>query len=387
MNVDLFTITLVTALVIVVCAVLYLAETLMRKDGASGRLWAVAFLAGVLTVACYLVWSVDPRAFIAVALGNGGFVSTAGFIWLGARAFNGRRVGVAGAILAAIVVVVIAAALLAGPDGGDWAGAVPMFVGNAVLAALGAVETRRGQMAAQRNAVGLTAVLILEAVYFVARTIVFLAQGPDSALFQQWFDSRATSILTITLTIVAVVTTSVLRAGESQLRGQRETYAVHVALDGVLTPESFRSTTTTLLERAERNGETMCVVAMRLDDLDRVAVAFGPGEAEVLAEAWRTGVRRHAPSAALVGEGAEGALLSAFLTTSFSDVRRTASILHRRLLEDFGELGLSVMPVVGVGIALTDRSGYDYRTLVAAADDAARRSASSPDASVILADG
>jgi GGDEF domain-containing protein len=386
-SVDLFTITLVTALVIVVCAVLYLTETLMRKDVASGRLWAVAFLAGVFTVACYLVWSVDQRAFLAVALGNGGFVSTAGFIWLGARAFNGRRVRVAGGILAAIAAIVIAAALIAGPDGGDWAGAVPMFAGNAVLAVLGAVETRRGQLAAQRNAVGLTAVLILEAAYFVARAVVFLTQGPDSSLFQQWFDSRVTSILTITLTIVAVVTTSVLRAGESQLRGQRETYAIHVALDGILTPASFRSTTTTLLERAQRNGETMCVVAMRLDDLGRVAVAFGPGEAEALAGAWRAGVRRHAPSAALVGEGAGGALFSAFLTTSFSDVRRTASILHRRLLEDFGELGLSVMPVVGVGIALTDRSGYDYRTLVAAADDAARRSASSPDASVILADG
>jgi len=61
-------------------------------------------------------------------------------------------------------------------------------------------------------------------------------------------------------------------------------------------------------------------------------------------------------------------------------------LLHRQLLEDFGSLGLSAIPVVGVGIALTDRTGYDFDALVAAAADAARRSATSPDASVILAD-
>ncbi|WP_125132237.1 hypothetical protein [Microbacterium sp. 10M-3C3] len=386
MTIDLFTITLVTALVIIVCTVLYLVETLLRNDGAAGRLWSVAYLAGTITVSSYLVWSIDRTAFVAVAVGNAGFVATAGFIWLGALAFNRRSLRVPAVVLAAIEVVVTASALLAGPGGGDWAGAVPMFLGNAVLASLGALETRRGALAAQWNAIGLTVVLVVEAVFFLARTVFFLIAGPESEVFRTWFDSGPTSVLTIVLTIVAVVTTSVLRAGESGLRGQRDTYTIEVALDGVLTADSFRSAAKTLLERTQRKGETMCVMAVRIDDLHRLGVAFGPGEADAVAEAWRRILRRDAPSASLVGEGGPTTLLSAFITTSFSDVRRTAGILQRQLLEDFGGLGLSAIPVVGVGIALTDRTGYDFDALVAAAADAARRSATSSDASVILAD-
>ncbi|MGP3534960.1 hypothetical protein ACTU3I_09220 [Microbacterium sp. RD1] len=384
---DLFTITLISALVIIVSGVLYITETLMRKDGPAGRLWAIAFLAGILTVVCYLVWSVSPSAFLAVAVGNAGFVSTAGFIWLGCRAFNERPLRIPSGALATVAAIALIAALIPGPTGGDWAGAVPMFLGNALFATLGAIETRRGALADRWSAIGLTVVLIIEAVWFVIRTGVFVGSGPDSALFEDWFDSEIASILTITLTIVTVVTTSVLRASESNLRGQRDTITLHVALDGIMLPASFQSLVSTILDNARRNQETLCIIAVRIGDLGRISVAFGPAEAESVAAAWRAGVRRYAPSAAIVGDNGRSTLFAAFLTTSFADVRRIASIMHRRLLDDFATLGLSAMPVVGVGVALSDQVGYDLARLADAADEAARRSASSPDASVIRAEG
>lgn len=386
MTLDLFTITLVTALVVVVSGVLYLLETILRRDGAAGRLWSVAFLSGMLTVLSYLVWAADPKAFVAVAVGNGAFVASAAFVWLGALAFNERRLRVPAVLVGIGVGVAMVAVLLAGPDGGDWAGAVPLFLGVAVFALLGAIETRRGSMGRRWSAIGLTVTLAIEALFFLVRIVVFLVAGPDSELFQTWFDSKIASLLTVTLTIVAVVVTSVLRASESHVRGQRDSYTLTVSLDGVLLPASFQSAVTTMMERAERAGETVCLVAVRVDDIARIATAFGPGEAEAVAAAWRTGVRRYAPTASMVGDGSATTLFIAFLTTSFGDVRRTASILHRRLLDDFGALGISVVPVVGVGIALTDRLGYDYAALAAAADDAAGRSATSPDASVIVAE-
>lgn len=387
MTLDLFTITVVTALVVVVSGVLYLLETILRRDGAAGRLWAVAFLSGMLTVLSYLVWAVDPRAFVAVAVGNGAFVASAAFVWLGALAFNERRLRVPAVLVGIGVGVAMAAVLLAGPDGGDWAGAIPMFSAITVFALLGAIETRRGAMGRRWSAIGLTVTLAIEALFFAVRIVVFLTVGPESELFQTWFDSKNASLLTVTLTIVAVVVTSVLRASESNLRGQRDSYTLHVSLDGVMLPASFQSAVTTMMERAERAGETVCLVAVRVDDIARIATAFGPGEAEAVAAAWRTGVRRYAPTASMVGDGSATTLFIAFLTTSFGDVRRTASILHRRLLDDFGALGISVVPVVGVGIALTDRLGYDYALLAAAAEDAAGRSSTSPDASVIIAEG
>ncbi|KAA9150442.1 hypothetical protein F6B41_23250 [Microbacterium lushaniae] len=386
-SIDVFTITIATALVVLVSGVLYLVETLLRKEGGAGRLWATAYLAGILSVLCYLVWSIEASAYIAVALGNGAFVATTGLLWLGCRAYNRRDVRGAGVGLAVGITVVVAAVLAEGVEGGAWAGAVAMFLGNAVFAALGAVETRRGALAAQWSGIGLTIVLSAETVWFVVRTGVFLVAGPDSELFRTWFDTPVASLLTMALTITAVVTTSVLRAGESSLRGHRETVNLHMALDGVLLPGSFRALASRLLRSALHNHETACVIALRMDDLSRIGTAFGPGEAEAVAAAWRTGVRRYAPSAAIVGEGDRRTVLAAFLTTSFADVRRTAAVIHQRTLDDMSELGLSVIPAIAVGVALSDQIGHDFDALVEAAREAARRSASSTDAAVILAEG
>lgn len=386
MILDLFTTSAITALVVMVAGVMYLAETLMRRDGASGRLWSVAFLSGIATVLCYLVWAIDSSAFVAVALGNGAFVSSAVFIWLGARAFNGHALAWSMVAGGAVILAVIVAALVEGPDGGDWAGAIALFSGVTLFAALGAVESRRGAMGARWSAIGLTLVLAVETLYFVARTYVFIAFGPDSEPFEVWFGSANSALVTIALTIVVVVVTSVLRASDSNLRGQRDTYTLHVGIDGIMMPASFRSAVSTLLERADRAQETLCLIAMRLDDLERIATAFGPGEAEILAKAWRDGIRRYAPTASLVGEGDGHSLLVAFLTTSFADVRRTAATMQRRVRDDAAALGLSIVPVIGAGVASTQQAGYDFAALATAAQEAAQRSAASHDTSVVLAE-
>lgn len=385
MMLDLFSVTLVTALVIVVSAVLYLTGTLLRKDGAAGKSWAVAFLAGVLTVISYLVWAAVPSAFVAVAIGNAGFVASAAFMWLGCLSFNSRRLVVPAVIVGVGITGAFLAALVAGPDGGDWAGAPAVFIGVAAFAGVGAAESRRGRMGSDLNVIGLTVVLGVEAVFFVVRTVVFFAAGPESDLFQTWFDSRVASLLTVVLTIVALVTASVLRAGESSLRGQQRTVTYRATPDGVLLPAAFEVGMALMLSRSADKDETLCVVAVRMDDLDQVATAFGPAEAEAIAAAWRTGVRRYAPTASLVGERDARTLLVAFPTTSYADVRRIASIMHRRLVDDIAMLGVSVVPVIGAGIALTSQTGYDAAALTAAAEDAALRSSSSPDASIIVA--
>lgn len=386
MTLDLFTTSVITAVVVLVSSALFLFETMLRRDGASGRLWAVAFLAGTVTVLSYLVWAVYPGAFVAVAIGNAAFTASAAFLWLGARAYNERSLRIAGAVVAVGIVVPMLSVLIAGPTGGDWAGALPMFTAIAVFAILGAIETRRGAMGGRWIALGLTVVLAIEAAFFVGRIVAFLLVSPYSDVFVVWFGSANSSMLTVALTIVAVVVTSILRAGGSTLHGQHDTYVLHVGIDGVMTSDSFRSVVSTMLDRARRRDETYCLVALRVDDLAQIATAFGVREAETLVGVWRKGARRYAPTASVVGEGDDHSILVAYLTTSFADVRRTASIVHRRLLDDFARHGLPVVPVIGMGIALTDQFGYDFRALADAAEHAARRSASSPDASVIVAE-
>jgi len=54
---SLFATTLLAATVVVTCGVLFLLETLLRRDTGAGRIWSLAFLSGILTVICYLIWA------------------------------------------------------------------------------------------------------------------------------------------------------------------------------------------------------------------------------------------------------------------------------------------------------------------------------------------
>lgn len=375
MTFDVLTLQTAATLVIVVSAVMYLLDTLMLKDGLPGRLWASAYLAGTFSAVCYIAWLLLPEAYVAVAVGNGAFVAATGFIWLGCYAFNARTMRVASTVMAATVLLVVASALAAGPDGGDWAGAVPFFLGNALFAVLAAVETRRGAIGRRWSAAGLTIVLGVEAAWFVTRTAVFVVLGPESDLFRSWFDTRVSSFLTVTLVIAAVIVTSVLRANESTLRGSPNVRRLAVDAHGVLFRGSFDATLAVICARAEQAGEGVCVIGIRIDDLKRVAVAFGPEDAEAIASGMRAAVRRHSPTMALVGEADTTSLAVAFTTGPTTDVGRAARVLHERVVDDLSRLGPAVVPVVGVGVALSADHGHDSVSLRARADEAAARAA------------
>ena len=201
--IDLFTVNLIVAIVTITAGVMYLVETLLRREVGAGRVWALAFLSGMLTVTAYLVWQATDEPWVAIAIGNSALVATGGFFWLGARSFNGRRIRTAGIIVAAAVTVELLATLLPGPDADEWAGSVTMFIGVATFSMLGSIESRRGTMGALLSSLGFTIVLALVAVYYYARALVLATQGPQSELFTTWFSSSITGLVSIVLTIVA----------------------------------------------------------------------------------------------------------------------------------------------------------------------------------------
>ncbi len=375
MILDALTLQTAATLVIVVSAVMYLLDTIMLKDGLPGRLWASAYLSGTFSAVCYIAWLLLPDVFVAVAVGNAAFVAATGFIWLGCVAFNGRSMRAPTAVTGAVVLLVAVSALAAGPDGGDWAGAIPFFLGNALFAVAGAIETRRGAIGRRWSAAGLTVIMAVEALWFVSRTLVFVVGGPDSDLFRSVFDTRVSALLTITLVIAAVTVTSVLRANESTLRGSPDVRRLSVDANGVLLRESFEATLAIVCARAHAAGEGVCVIGIRVDDLKRVAVAFGPEDAEEIARELRGAVRRHAPTMALVGEADTTGLAVAFTTGPTTDIGRVARVLHSSLVKDLARLGTSVVPVVGIGVALTADHGWDSRALTLRADEEAARAA------------
>lgn len=386
MSLDLASIVVITALVVNVSGVLFILETLLRRDEGAGRIWSLGFLSAMLTTLSYVVWAQLDDAWWAVAVGNAAFVAGTGCMWLGCRRFNGRSMTWASLLVAAGVAAAAASVVIEGPAGGDWAGAPWMFVALVVFAGLGAAECLRGALRASRTAWVLGVVLGIQSLYYVSRTTAFFLSGPDSALFQLAFGTVATSFLTVTLTIVAVVVTSVLRATRAPMRGYLRPSWHDRGEDGIATQDEFAVLLGALCDRAAARSELVAVIAVRIDDFERISSAFGTEVAGAIAEAWRAGVRRHAPANAIVGEDGSSGLVAGLAVPSAEDGRRLAGAIYRGLFDDLGTVGGGVIPVIGVGVSLSDAAGHRADELVRVARDAAGRAATSVESSVLMAD-
>ncbi len=387
MTLDLPSVLVMTALVVNVSGVLFILETLLRRDEGAGRIWSIAFLAAMLTTLAYTVWAQSEGAWWAIAVGNAAFVAGTGCMWLGCRRFNGRGMRWSSILVAAAVAGAALAVAIEGDAGGDWAGALWMFVPLLCFAGAGAVECLRGDMRESRTAWVLGAVLGIQSLYYVSRTTAFVTSGPDSALFQTAFGTISTSYLTVTLTIVAVVVTSVLRASRAPMRGYlREARAVDEE-QGILSEASFAVVLDGMCRRAERRFEPIAVTAVRLDDLDQISTAFGSDVAGAVAATWRAGVRHHAPTNAVVGQDGHTGLVVGLAIASPQEARRQAGAIYRGLFDDLGKVGGGVIPVVGVGVALSETAGYDPAELMLVAREAASRAAANVETSVLVDEG
>lgn len=385
LDLDLYSVLVATAVVVNVSGVLFIIETLLRRDEGAGRIWALAFLAAMLTTLAYVIWVQSPGAWWAIAVGNAAFVAATGCMWLGCRRFNRRAMGWSSALVAAAVAGAAASVFVAGPAAGDWAGALWMFIPLMAFAGAGAIECLRGELRESRTAWVLSAVFAFQSLYYLSRTTAFLTSGPDSTLFTEAFGTIATSFVTIVLTIVAVVVTSVLRASRAPMRGHLRPAGVGAAGEGLLSQEEFGAAMTDLCARAEWRSELVGVIAVRIDDLEQISTAFGSEVARAVTETWRIGVRRHAPSNSFVAEDGPTGLLVGVLVDSSHEARRQAAVIYRGLFDDFGKIG-AVIPVVGVGVALSDTVGYDGVRLAEVAREAATRTATDVDASVLIGD-
>lgn len=384
MTLDLTSVLIMTAVVVNTSGILFIVETLLRRDEGAGRIWALGFLAGMLTTLAYTMWSQSDSAWWAIAIGNGAFVAATGCMWLGCRRFNRRRMDWPSLLVGLGVLVSAGSVLVAGPEGGDWAGALWMFLALLGFAGAGAGECLRGALRESRTAWVLGTVLGVESLYYVSRTTAFVIAGPESALFEGAFGTIPTSFMTVVLTIVAVVVTSVLRASRAPMRGYRRRAGQVVARDGVLPHDVFANALTDLCERASWRRELVGVIAVRVEDLDQISTAFGSEVARAVTETWRSGVRRHAPSNALVAEDGPTGLCVGVLVDSPAEARRQAGVIYRGLFDDLGKVGGGVIPVVGVGIALSDAAGYDGSALLRVARDTAIRAADSIETSVLV---
>ena len=375
--IDGWTISLASALVVVVTAALFIGTTISHKDSEVGRIWAAGYLGGILTTTSYLVWLLFPELWWASALGNAAFVAGTGFFWIGCRRHNGRPTRYL--VLAFACLAVFVAGLIPGPDGGAWAGARLYFLAIIVFAVLAALESTRGELGRALGSRPMVVVFTVEAAFFAGRLYFFLLQGPDSPTFSLFFGSSATAFVTMLMVIVLSSSMSVIRSvhgANADLvgrTGRRVGPATGYTADDVLTESSFERVLSDWLDRAEFHDEQLALFHLDLDDLNEINTAFGRAQADAVLARYTAVVRRYAPAHSGIGVAGPGRLVLATPMESPDAALAVAAMLQSGLLEESLDQATGLRPTMSIGVALTDYTGFDFDRLSAVALRACKR--------------
>ncbi|MFS0714602.1 diguanylate cyclase [Microbacterium sp. 2P01SA-2] len=377
---------LITAIVVLACAVLFIFDTLLRRPEQSGRFWAVGFLSAVLTTMFYVVWASAPETAWAVVCGNTASVAGTGLMWLGCRAYNRRTVrGPGGLVAAAGIVTATAASVEFALGGDDWSGSLTMFAALGILAAAASVECFRGALGASRTALPLGLVFGVQSVFYLARVVVVLIFGYGE-IFRLWVGPIPTSILTVVLATTAVVSASVLRAGRAGVRGSDSPEGRDAGPGEIVTVAGFRRAVAMSVQRAKTRRELMAVWVIELDGLEYIATAFGLDVGDEVVRTWRGTMTANAPTLSVVGEVGSERIGVITVVASAADARRQALALYRSLFEALASVEGGVLPAIGIGVALSDVVGYDADALIEVAATTATRASSGVASAVLLAE-
>lgn len=375
--IDGWTISLASALVVVVTAALFIGSTISHKDSEAGRIWAAGYLCGMLTTTSFLVWLLAPEMWWASSVGNAAFVAGTGFFWIGCRRHNGRPTRYL--LLAAVCAAVLVAGLLPGPDGDEWAGAHAYFLGIVLFAVLAAVESARGELRRALGSRPMVVVFTVEAAFFAGRLIFFTLEGPDSPTFSLFFGASATAFITMIMVIVLSSSMSVIRSAHgahaevATVHGRGVATAIGYNSDDVLTEPAFERVLADWLERAEFHDEQLALLHFDLDDLSEFNTAFGRARANAMLARYTAVVRRFGPPNSDIGVAGPGRLVLATPLASPDDALAVAAAVQEGLLEEKLNAFDGLRPTMSVGIALTDFTGFDYEKLSAAAMRACKR--------------
>lgn len=369
---ELSTLSIVNALVVLVCGIAFLLETVIRRSDDVGRLWSMFFIGLVFALFAYLVGTGEPAAWWAFAGGNGAFVASLGLLWAGGRRADGRR-PLLGVVLGAAVLT-LAVGLLHGPGHGYWTGALALFAGAAVFCGLAASEFMRGPLGRLPSARVLAVALGVMAVYNLTRSIGYLVLGPEDPVWDAVYGAAASTLLETAVTALGAMTLSSVQAERFRRTAVRNAdYGTRVTINGMLSAADFRAQADSWLTRSVRTRTVLVLLLVELADLSEVNLAFGRAAGDAAIRLTGRIALSQAPTAALVGhlsprrfalllelpphdsvEAIAGRIGHAVLSTPIDEQDRfRASTFH--------------------GIATTRSSGARYDDLYGAAVDAVAR--------------
>lgn len=365
---DQLTMTALAGMVAVLCGVVFVFNTVLRRGHAAARFWSLGFVFGTLQALAYLVYEVAPDAWWALAVGNGAIVVALGMLWAGTRRANRRA---AWAWIPPLGGVVVALAVPLHPDDGYWAGSLELFVAVVVVTVLCAVETLRGRLSRDLNARVMTVVFLALAAYYAGRLVTVLIVGYQDEFFATAFGSAPTTLLTVGVLVVSTVALSNLQLDLFRDPGAGDDVpgvgSAFAEVDGVLGPRTFRSTAESWLLRSVRDRTPLGMLVVDLVNLDEIAVAFGRETADNAVRALGRAVVVEAPAATLIGRLGRGRYVLLLPVVVDDDVESVADRIGARMLDAPVEDTDRFRGSIRYGVAATGRTGGRFDALLEAA--------------------
>jgi diguanylate cyclase (GGDEF)-like protein len=364
MQLDSATLQIMCGLLVVLCGVSFIFNTALNRNDPPGRLWSLSFVGGIMVTTAYAVYLLSADAWWTIAVGNAALVFCVGSLWAGSRVYNGRSSGFL--LVAGLALVITVISFLPGASGGEWAGAGPLWLVVAFLSGLGGAEALRGRLRRNVNGRILSLVLLIVTGFYTLRAVAFIVQGPDSAVFNAYFDSDTTSVLNMSLIVTASIAVSILRAEGAGSNAVGDiTVGIHSAA-GVLSATSFQQAAADHLERAERAELGLAVIGADIDNLPEINTAFGRVAGDEAIARFADTLRSSAPLMAQIGHPAAGRFYVLAAVGSATEARTITERIQNALVD--GPLGESyrIRLTASFGIADTFDHGYALDGLTAA---------------------
>jgi diguanylate cyclase (GGDEF)-like protein len=332
--------------------------------------WGCAYLlisGGFMLIAMRAVLGTLASIVIANAIVLIGY----GMIWLGARAFEGRR----------IHIEVLAVAPLA------WVVAcqVPGFVGDinlrvmfatsmmVVLCSLAAFELWRGRrekLRARTGAVLLLAAYILLLQARVVSTIVApIVEGHPWAT-TGWFMQSAMGGLILSLTLGFFF----LILPRQRMEMRYKTAALVDPLTGIANRRAFLDEAEQLMRARVGAGRPAAVLLFDLDRFKEINDCHGHAAGDLALQAFADAVARHLRAGDLLGRLGGEEFAAVLPRTELNAAVAIGELIRERFSQEAAEIGGQVIQAtVSVGIVCTDEASVGIDELLAHADMALYR--------------
>lgn len=255
--------------VVAVCVLVLFYGVSYRSTRSAFAGWWCLSLAMFGLSALLFVFNGTSVQLVANPLGNGVAVLGGACVWAAARSLDG--VGSGWRQLAVVPVIVLLASLMDTSQENIWPAGELFLGGMSLMFGCSAVAIRSLRRSSARasseqvrfavNAILVASVVV--SVFYLGRTLSFIAVGPDHALFARGFGTEATTLLLMILLVVVTFGMSAL-SHEQQISELRR-MATRDPLTGLLNRVEFVREARRFLERGSRDVET----AVLLADLDR----------------------------------------------------------------------------------------------------------------------